>query len=293
VHIDRSLVAPLVAVLVLGCLPGVSNADVEKVHRQAQAALEQWADAVAKVGAPPVIPVGQLTQQVGDWEEGVADNNKRALMGGLVFTNSPLDGEARDDGEVQWPDGSTVNVPVMAAQEAIVAIATTAETTCDDCSPMIATKGTLISGPIQTSRGPASAPIWSFDIEGTQVKVTRVAIENAITVPSLPWDPIFPTYGLDLESATGSAQGTELTVAFTGAPEAGDKPCGEDYTAEAVESDLAIVVLVTRHPRLSVGGACSAVGARRTASAKLAKPLGDRTVLRVTDGQPVPTTVLP
>ena len=240
-----------------------------------------------------MIPVGELTGQVGNWEEAVGDNNKRALMGGLVFTMDVLDGDARADGEVQWPDGSTTRVPVMAAQEAIVAISTTAETTCDDCAPLTATKATLISGPIQTSRGPATAPIWSFDIEGTDVKVTRVAIQNAIIVPALPWDPIFPSYGMSLDSATGSAQGTEVTIAFVGAPETADKPCGEDYTAEAVESDLAIVVLVTRHPHVSLGQACTAVGARRIATAKLAKPLGDRAVLRVTDGQPVPTVVLP
>lgn len=264
------------------------------MHRQAQAALQQWADAVAKDGAPPVIPVGELTRQVGDWERAVGDNNKRALMGGLVFTADVLEGAAQADGEVQWPDGSTTNVPVMAAQDAIVAISSTAETTCDDCTPLTATKATLISGPIETSRGPATAPIWSFDIEGTAVKVTRVAIQNAIVVPALPWDPIFPSYGMDLDSATGSAQGTEVTVAFVGAPETGDKPCGEDYTAEAVESDLAVVVLVTRHPHFSiVGTGCTAVGARRTATAKLLQPLGDRVVLRVTDGQPVPMIVLP
>lgn len=264
------------------------------MHRQAQAALDQWADAVAKAGAPPVIPVGELTRQVGNWEEAVGDNNKRALMGGLVFTVAPLDGDAQANGEVRWPDGSTTTIPVMAAQDAVVAISATAETTCDDCTPLTATRATLISGPIETSRGAAIGPIWSFDIEGTDVKVTRVAIQNAITVPSLPWDPIFPSYGLHLDSATGSAQGTELTVAFVGAPDTGDKPCGEDYTAEAVESDLAIVVLVTRHPHFSISGTgCTAVGARRTATAKLAKPLGDRVVLRVDDGQPVPTVVLP
>jgi len=264
------------------------------VHRQAQAALEQWADAVTKAGAPPVIPVGELTRQVGNWEAAVGDNNKRALMGGLVFTTDVLEGAAQADGEVLWPDGSKTKVPVMAAQDAIVAISSTAETTCDDCTPLTATKATLISGPIETSRGPATAPIWSFDIEGTAVKLTRVAIQNAIIVPALPWDPIFPSYGMNLDSATGSAQGTEVTVAFVGAPETGDKPCGEDYTAEAVESDLAVVVLVARHPHFSiVGTGCTAVGARRTATARLAKPLGDRVVLRVTDGQPVPMVVMP
>jgi len=80
--------------------------------------------------------------------------------------------------------------------------------------------------------------------------------------------------------------GTELTVAFVGAPDPGDKPCGEDYTAEAVESDLAVVVIVTRHPNATIGG-CSLVGALRTATATLAVPLGDRVVLDLQQGTPV------
>ena len=69
-------------------------------------------------------------------------------------------------------------------------------------------------------------------------------------------------------------------------------PCGEDYTAEAVESDLAVVVVVARHPHAApFGAACSAVGARRTATATLAAPLGDRAVLDLQTGTPVPVVL--
>ena len=77
-----------------------------------------------------------------------------------------------------------------------------------------------------------------------------------------------------------------------GAPFRADQPCGEDYTAEAVESDLAVVVIVMRHPHVTIG-ACTAVGAPRTATLKLAAPLGDRTVLEVQQGRPVPVTLTP
>ena len=84
----------------------------------------------------------------------------------------------------------------------------------------------------------------------------------------------------------------QLTASFTGAPDGADKPCGEDYTAEAVESDLAVVVIVTRHSNPSPGG-CTLGGAVRTATAALAKPLGDRTVLEAMEGQPVPVQLAP
>ena len=96
-----------------------------------------------------------------------------------------------------------------------------------------------------------------------------------------------PPVGLAIDSASGTVGGRELTVAFIGAPLPGDQACGEDYTAQAVESDLAVVVIVTRHPRLEFG-ACSAAGARRTASVELAAPLGERAVLEVQQGRPVP-----
>ena len=70
-------------------------------------------------------------------------------------------------------------------------------------------------------------------------------------------------------------------------------PCGEDYTAEAVESDLAVVVIVARHPHAALFEACSAVGARRTATATLAAPLGDRAVLDLQTGTPVPVVLSP
>jgi hypothetical protein len=290
--VSAALATALLAACDGGLGSGVSSADAATVHAQARAALDQWENAVSAAGAaPPLVPVGELTGQIGDWEAAVGDNNKRALMAGRVFTMEILAGDARQDGEVSWPDGTTTRVPVMAAQEAIVAIGATAPTTsCDGCADLIATEASLISGPIQTSRGPAVGPIWSFAIEGTTVHVTRLAIANSLTVSPLPWNPIFSSIGLHLHSAMGTLDGKEITVVFIGAPNPGDNPCGEDYSAEAVESALAIVVVVTRHGRIELSG-CTAVGAPRTATATLADPLGSRVVLNLDDGQPVPMIV--
>jgi hypothetical protein len=207
--VSAALAAALLAACDGGLSSGVSSADAALVHAQAQAALDQWKSAVSAAGsAPPIVPVGELTGQIGDWEAAVGDNNKRALMAGHVFTVAVLPGSARQDGEVSWPDGTTTRVPVMAAQDAIVAIGATAPTTsCDGCADLIATEATLVSGPIQTSRGPALGPIWSFAIQGTSVHVTRLAIANSLTVSALPWNPIFSSIGLHLESAAGRSTG--------------------------------------------------------------------------------------
>ncbi len=150
----------------------------------------------------------------------------------------------------------------------------------------------MTTGPIETSRGSATAPVWDLTVEGTAVTVTRAAIADAIAVVLPPWNPDDPPVGLAIDSASGTVGGRQLTVAFIGAPLPGDQPCGEDYTAEAVESDLAVVVIVTRHPHMTIG-ACTAEGAPRTAALELAAPLGERTVLEVQQGRPVPVTLTP
>ncbi|MHB8960732.1 MAG: hypothetical protein ACYDAN_14045 [Candidatus Limnocylindrales bacterium] len=286
----RCAIALLAAVGLAGCAFAPGATDPAPARQRAQAVLSRWADAVAAAGAnAAVTPVGQLTGQVGDWEEAVGDNNKRALMAGMVTPAKPLPEKAPPDGDVAWQDGTTTRVPLLAAQQAVLAIGNAAEAPCPDCSTLLVTGARLTSGPIQTTRGTATAPIWEFTLQGTAVKLTRVAIANPIVVAP---DEVGSGLGPSIDSASGSVSGTELNVAFVGAPDPVDKPCGEDYTAEAVESGLAVVVIVTRHPHLTVG-ACSAVGARRTATAKLAAPLGDRAVLDLQQGIPVPVVLTP
>lgn len=288
------LLAGAALLVVLGgcaAIPGTGNAGA--VRDQADAALARWADAVAAAGGPPrVVVVGELTGQIGDWEVAVGGNNKQALYAGLVEGDDLVPGDVPPDGDVEWPDGTTTTIPLLSARDAVAAIRSGATATCDDCTAMQITAAVLSSGPVETTHGPAIVPIWEFSIEGTAVKVSRVAIADPVIVVPPPWDPNHPPVGLRIDSASATVDGLELTVQFVGAPLPGDKPCGEDYTAEAVESDLAVAVIVTTHAHVTLGG-CSAVGAIRTAVAPLAAPLGDRAVLETQEGLPVPVRLLP
>ena len=113
---------------------------------------------------------------------------------------------------------------------------------------------------------------------------------DATTVVPPTWNPSDPPVGISIEWATGTADGKKLTVGFTGAPGPASQGCGADYTAEAVESQTAVVVIVTKHPHSAFGETCSAVGAVRTAEVELAAPLGNRAVLEVREGRPVAVT---
>jgi hypothetical protein len=287
---DRVCLLGLV-VLLAGCVgvPGI-DPDNARLHDQANAALARWADAAAKAGnATDFSPVGDLTGQVGDWEAAVGDNNKSALMSGVITASPPLSMQQPPDGQIRWPDGSSESAALMTAADALTAIQKDGVQPCPTCTPLEVTDAKLVSGQIQTTKGLATVPEWAFTIGGTNVVVTRVALEQAVTVVPPPWDSSNPPVGLSVERAQIAADDKTLTAFFVGAPDDASKPCGEDYTAEGVESDLAVVIIihVRRNP---TPGACDAVGAERTATVELQKPLGSRAVLEVQQGLPVSVT---
>ena len=283
----------LVAVVALaaglsGC--AIARDDQARLHQEAQADLAQWDSAVAAAGGSSAfVPVGQLTGQLGDWEESVGNNNKPALMAGLVESTGGLSDAAPPDGTVSWADGTSHTFPLVSARQALADVkADRSNGSCSECTPLEITGAELITGQVETSRGPAQAPVWTFTIQGTAVRLTRPAVANPVVVPSPVWGADSSPVGIRIDSATGTVAGRDLTVSFTGAPGPASQGCGADYTAEAVESSNAVVVIVTEHTHWSLlPESCTAVGAERTAVATMATPLGDRTVLEVTQGLPV------
>jgi hypothetical protein len=261
----------------------------DRVHRQAHEALARWADAIRKSGGASITFVGELTSQIGDWEIAVGDNNKSALMAGLVEPSTKLSDETPPGDEVRWLDGSTVDVNLLSAADTLGALVDAGSGPCAGCRPLQVTGAQLATGLIETSRGPANAPIWVFSIEGTAVKVTRVAVDESVTVDPPPWNADDPPEGISIDSATGREDAKKLAVTFIGAPKGADQPCGADYTAEAVESDLAIVVIV-HEQRNPTEGVCASAGATRTAKVTLDDILGNRAVLEVKQGLPVSVT---
>lgn len=260
------------------------------LQAEASGDLSRWEAALRSAGGQAsFVPVGELTGQIGDWEESVGGNNKMALMSGAVEATG-LPGETPPNGQVKWDDGGTQSVALVSAKQAFDDIKADGLATGNDCSkcvPIEFVGAELTSVSLLTNRGTASTPAWEFTLKGTSVKVTRIAVASKVVAAPPTWDPYNAPEGLSIEWASGSASGRELQVGFVGAPDPATKPCGEDYTAEAVESAHAIVVIVVEHPNLTWLGACSLVGAERTAVAKLAAPLGTRAVLEVKQGQPV------
>ncbi|HEX5823796.1 MAG TPA: hypothetical protein VFY18_04975 [Candidatus Limnocylindrales bacterium] len=293
------LAVTALALLLSGCdrIPALGGAThgTDREHHQAEAALARWMAAVkAGGGAQSFVAVGELTGQIGDWEEAVGDNNKRALMAGLVVAAAALPSDAPGEAMVRWADGTTRSIRPVSATQALADVRATAPTSCGDCVPLVVTAARLSMAAIQTSRGAATAPAWEFTIRGTSVRVTRIAVaaNDGIAVVPPEWDANDPPSGISIQSAQGAANGTSLVVSFVGAPEPASNACGADYSAEAVESGTAVVVIVIPHEHGGFG-ACAGVGAVRTATVELARPLGDRAVLEVQQGLPVSVVLTP
>ncbi len=293
-------------VLLSGCTlwhAGAGLSDAEKLAQQAQAALSRWAGTVAAAaGHQGVVLVGDLTVQVGDWEAPVGDNDKPALMAGLVQPAIRLSGSNNETAQLTWQDGTTQAVPVMAAEQALSALTADAAAaggagSCPDCVPLQITGARLTSMPFATTRGSATVPAWEFTLQGTSVKVMRVAIVDPVTVAEPAWtnppwgDGGDAPVGISIDSASTTVGSRQLTVIFDGTALPGAQACGTTYTAEAVESSLAVVVIV--QAQLNPSGSTCELSTRGTATATLAAPLGLRTVLDVAWGNPITVRLTP
>jgi hypothetical protein len=263
---------------------------LDRIHAQAQDALDRWAKAIRDSGGASISFVGELTSLIGEFEAAVGADYKVALVSGRVEAAGALSSESPGRGEVRWVDGSKVDVAVLSPAAALDDLVASAAGGCPDCEPILVTEANLATSLVETTLGPAEAPIWVFTIEGTSARVTRVAVDDSVTVVPPPWNAEDPPVGISIHEAIGSPGSRNLEVRFVGAVKGRDEPCGADYTAEAVESDLAVVVIVVEERSTKGGGdvVCEAVGRTRTAEVRLAVDLGTRAVLEVRQGLPVP-----
>jgi hypothetical protein len=286
-----------VVALLAGCgRGGVGAPDSEgldRMQQQARDALARYEDAVARSGGTPrFVPVGDMTTQIGDWEAANGDNNKLALLNGVVRGEGPLPEAPSATATVIWDDGTVATVPLAGAGDALAEIWRAGGGSCGDCRPLEATGARLTQARVATTRGQARVPVWEYTLKGTKVRITRIAVDSRaiVTVTPPSWDSMNPPGGLMIDYATTSVGSTSLTVGFTGSPERGDRPCGNDYSGQAVESANAVVVIVLTHPH-APGEMCPAIGAPRTTTVDLLRPLGERAVLEVVQGLPVSVTI--
>jgi hypothetical protein len=270
-------------------IPVTQPQATDRLHQQAQEALDRWAQAVKDNGGSAITFTGALTSQIGDWESSVATKDRAALLGGAIVATSPLSEDRPGKREVRWTDGPKVDTEVLSAAQALAALVADVDKPCRTCTPLEVTAANLATGLTETATGPAEVPTWVFTIKGTAVRVTRVAVDSSVTLNPPPWNAKDPPEGISIDLAVGDAGSRTLDVEFVGAVKTAADACGADYNAEAVESELAVVVII--HAIGHDGAApqlCRAMGKTRTATVSLSAPLGERVVLEGRQGLPVP-----
>jgi hypothetical protein len=298
-----SLAVVGLAASVYGCTsPGSSavpspSGQASGLHQQAQDALARWSSALASAsGGPSFVLVSERTLMVGgDWGPNIDGGNAKLAWGaGLFESDVALPAETPSDAQVLWSDGKTASVPVISAQRALADMKAGSTWPCPECTPLHVTGAKLTTAKFDTSAGSAQAPAWEFSLKDTDVKLDQIAVAESFTPPAPPTPDSQNSaqaanwVGPPVQSATIDATGLVLTVTVVGTPGGGDKPCGADYTAEAVESDAGVVVIVHEH-RNPLPVACTAVGAFRTATVTLTRPLGNRTLIDFA-AQPISVT---
>jgi len=222
----------------------------------------------------------------GGWGGANANNDKIAFMAGALKADPPLPGDVPPPGVVTWGDGSRQSAELISAADALNRmVAEQAQAKCgSDCTTVVVTGAHLTTDDRYTTRGSADLPVWQFEFKPEDQPIdpiTYVAVKDASWFGGGDAGP-------GDQTAYGNAQRKSLTVAFFGAPHAGDNPCGADYSAEAVESGFAVVVVITESHRVSpIGAACLGDAALRTAVATLGQPLGNRFVLNIDTESPM------
>ncbi|HEY0639581.1 MAG TPA: hypothetical protein VGD67_18180 [Pseudonocardiaceae bacterium] len=277
----RRMIALLALVVVAaGCArehtaaePPVPDADMQRL-------LAAWdADAVA---APRFVPIEELTLGVPSWDHTV--DRLPLSMGRVVLVPGATLPPGPATGVLLWAGGATTEAPLLGARQALDALREV-RGGCDGCpdapDSLRLTGAELIDVQVRTDRGPAMVPAWAFGLEGSAMRIARVAVEPSGPA-ALPVRP--PVVG----SVTVGPDDRTLTVAFAGAAE-GDGACTADYTPRVAESPHAVVLTLDTEGRtFAPDVACLDRPYERTATVTLAGPVGDRVVLDAVGAVPVP-----
>lgn len=270
----------------------------DRLSRQADKLLGRWDKAVAASGGRRFVPVGDLTGTSGDWSDQKMQMRNKITSGCVtVAAAGSLPATMHPVTEIRWAGGGSRRIPTLSATKTLKLLAGAARANLRPCEPLEVTGAHAVTVRIRTSRGDATVPAWDYQLAGTSARFTRPAVDPTpdVTVSPPGWTERKPPGGPSTEAASISLSDTRLKVFFTGPPGGADEPCGADYAAEAMESTTAVVVTVLEYRAADPpeGTACTSVGAPRTATAQLDRPLDGRTILDAVRGDPVPVAIQP
>lgn len=252
-----------------------------RAHAQADLDLQRWADFMADKPANAVVFVWTLYHG-GGWHGRGAGDRKEAFLSGQLEATTELSNAAPNAGTLTWQDGSSQTVELISAAQAfddMVADIRGEGGPCGSCPNLQVTGAHLTTTVALTWRGKATVPAWQFEFVDRDVPltpITYVAAKDAIDTSD--WGN-WGRYAADVDGVYGTPSDTQITVLFGGGA------CDTSHSIEAVESELAIVPIISATGR---GGVCIAMRVGYALVLELAQPLGNRAVLDLENGWPAP-----
>ena len=173
-----------------------------------------------KSGGASIAFVGDQTGQIGSWEPSVGENNKPALDGRHASRRPrrcPTNPAASD--KVRWLDGTSIDVRRAVGRGRARRPGRRGDRQrAPDCRPL-GSRGPAGDRPRRHVARPGErADLGLSRSPARAVKVTRVAVDQSVTVDPPPWNANNPPDGCRSTVATGTADSKKLTVSFIGAP---------------------------------------------------------------------------
>ncbi|TQS28071.1 hypothetical protein [Microbispora sp. KK1-11] len=184
--------------------------------------------------------------------------------------------------QIQWDDGSAMQVPVVGPREALMALSPWPEEyTFPDDKQYKLTRATFTTMRLKTSRGMATVPAWRLHFSNLPDPIDRVAVDQEAidTIEDAVGERLWGDGITDLEVFDEHTLLVKYGYGFC----AGEEPF--DVTLRASEKPD-VVVLGLEMPYRGYGP-CAGVGAFGQDVIRLNEPLGDRVVLDEMSGLPV------
>jgi hypothetical protein len=178
-------------------------------------------------------------------------------------------------------------VRLLTAAQAYRKIATEQSCQGQPCPPSLVVTGAKADTlTVWTSRAKASAPAWTFTVPSLRSPITMAALApgsyrtQPASLPGLTGGALAGFTGAALGAV--SADGRQIHVLV------GKSPCDTRSGALVYETSTAVVVgswTYNPHPHAS----CAASLLMESVPVRLARPLGQRVVVSVSDGRPLAT----
>jgi hypothetical protein len=245
-----------------------------------------------------LVPLQNLTVAPGE----ITDAQRASIAAGWYAGGASLPGSAPADGQVHFPAGAAMTVPLISAAAAYrqmrrgdppcgpsggspagaAASGPAGARAGHDCAVLTVVGARLGQTTLRTSRGDATVPAWLFTVRELAKPIARAAFDVTATTPvTYPAVPA-PSAG-ELTGVAGAVWitgGTGRRVEFTIAV----GPCDGDPVGLVYETDETVVVAARTTPAAK---ACDGSLTYEPIAVSLKEPLGSRPVFDALTGRPL------